>query len=295
MLRLLLDNTSHINIYSELEGAVYFANGDIFPDITTYHNIIENDRMMQDLAFTVDKDLDYESLVKSFLTQIYERKPARVVGSTIHSRFDLIHKIWPNARYIHLIRDPRDVARSCIGMGWVGNVYAGTEIWLEAEERWDKIVGDLNTNSYIELRYEDLVTDPTKELSEICAFLGVSFDERMLDIDKVSTYARPDPKYKEQWKHKLSDAEILSVECQCANLMLKRGYELNFKDQSDYPGTIKKIFYRVESRFKRILFNIDRYGFILWLSYVILKRLPFKALRQKTIAKKDDIDRTHLK
>jgi hypothetical protein len=61
----------------------------------------------------------------------------------VHRHYDRLLRLWPEARFIHLVRDPRDVASSCIGMGWAGNVWTGVTRWIEAERLWDEVRGDL--------------------------------------------------------------------------------------------------------------------------------------------------------
>ena len=46
-------------------------------------------------------------------------------------------------RYIHLLRDPRDVALSTILMGLAGNTYLGVDLWVETEKSWDQLASKL--------------------------------------------------------------------------------------------------------------------------------------------------------
>ena len=69
-----------------------------------------------------------------------------VVGRE-YAMVDRLTRIWPDARFIHLVRDPRDVARSVIPMGWAGNTWVGVERWMEAERLWDRVRSSLPNSS----------------------------------------------------------------------------------------------------------------------------------------------------
>ena len=150
-----------------------------------------------------------------------------MIGATVHRHFDRLLKIWPNARFIHLIRDGRDVARSCIGMGWSGNVWTGVERWLEAESLWNELKPKISADQYTEVNYEDLITQPAEVLTEICQFIGLEYDKAMLNYDQDTTYSKPDPKLIQQWRKKLSEEEIRLVESRASDLLVSRGYELS--------------------------------------------------------------------
>jgi protein-tyrosine sulfotransferase len=90
-----------------------------------------------------------------------------------------IHKVFPKAQFIHIVRDGCDVVASYLE----ARMYQSAE---EAAWRWRTAVGlcrrfgKANARSYLEIRYEDLVTEPQQTVAGICAFLGTPFDERVL-------------------------------------------------------------------------------------------------------------------
>jgi hypothetical protein len=91
-----------------------------------------------------------------------------------------IRSLLPEARFLHIIRDGRDVALSLRGR-WFA---PGQDIPTLAGY-WSRLVGcareaGLGSPSYREVRYEDLVTDPRPVLESICSFLGLVFHPAML-------------------------------------------------------------------------------------------------------------------
>lgn len=294
LLRLLVDHHPQINCFGEFEGAVSQAVGNQWPVMADYHNFVEHDRQTQAYRFTVDKTLDYVGLVKSFLAQQYARDPGKIIGASIHSRMDMLPQLWPEARFIHLLRDPRDVARSCIGMGWVGNVHEGARYWRKPEEHWDLLTRTVDASRRMTVRFEDLVLDPEKELTRICEFLGVNFDAAMLNIDKDTTYSPPSLSFAGQWRNKLSSKEVAWVEYQCQDLMYSRGYTTETVDPRP-PSPLDRFGIFLQNRLYRIGYNVRKYGLLNWLLYVTSKRFGITSLRNRVQERINLIDVKYLK
>lgn len=293
MLRLLLGHHSKINGFGEFEEAVSQGTEAGWPAIGRYHQFLALDRAVQIRGFTVDSSLGYVELVKDFLHQAWLRNQAPIISASVHSNFHLLPKIWPQARFIHLLRDPRDVARSCIGMGWVGNVYEGTRYWIEPEQRWGRLCELVPSSQLLSVRYEDLVAAPERVLGEICNFLGIEYEAQMLALEADTTYSRPDASYAEQWRRKLTPREIRWVEIQCAGLMRARGYE----PASDLRplSILERLWILVQNRTYRWRFNIQRWGLSLWLQHHLAKRLGLKKWYAAVQLQINDIARQHLK
>jgi Sulfotransferase family len=88
----------------------------------------------------------------------------------------------PEARFVHLIRDGRDVvlSRRARGMG------AGKPI-ADTADRWRRRIEEARTQArrlrgrYLELRYEDLVARPEPQLRRVCELIELDYDAAMLD------------------------------------------------------------------------------------------------------------------
>ncbi len=95
--------------------------------------------------------------------------------------------VLEEARFIHLIRDGRDVAvsRRRRGMG-EGKAMADTaRLWSERIKQARKQAKRLR-GRYIELRYEDLAADPEPLLRQICDLCGLEFSPAMLSYHRVA-------------------------------------------------------------------------------------------------------------
>lgn len=94
-------------------------------------------------------------------------------------RMDSIRRTLPEARFVHLIRDGRDVALSLREM-WFS---PGRDIGTQAAY-WRRCVlaaraAGLGRPDYLEVRYEDLVLHTRRTLERICAFAGLSYHDSM--------------------------------------------------------------------------------------------------------------------
>lgn len=294
LLRLLLDHHPEINIFGEFEAAVSQVKGPGWPNLDEYYEFLEVDRQTLAYNLKIPDSSSYVDLVTSLFNQIAKRSKKKIVGASIHSNIDRIPGIWPDAKFIHLLRDPRDVAKSCIGMGWVGNVYDGASYWLDAESNVAKLRNKIKNENIITVTYEDLITNPVQVLTSICNFLSISYEESMLSLEKDTTYKRPNIKYVSQWRGNLSREEVAWVEARCSKLMASRGYAPEV-DPNEYPTQMRVILIRTRGRIKRAIINMNRWGYTNWTLYVVSQRFGPKLLKKRMRLRINKIAETYLK
>jgi hypothetical protein len=98
---------------------------------------------------------------------------------------DRLAATWPDARFVHLIRDGRDAALSVMDVPFgPNNVWAAARSWASAIRRGHK-ARERYPRRMLELRYEDLVSDPAASLAATCSFLDLAYDDDMLSIEKT--------------------------------------------------------------------------------------------------------------
>ncbi|MEJ1339569.1 MAG: sulfotransferase [Candidatus Sedimenticola sp. (ex Thyasira tokunagai)] len=292
-LRLMLDFHPNINNPGECDFLFDMVsdNGE-YSDLSTYKNWLSTSRIFQAAELKVDPNLGFRDLIHSFASQFESDND--VLTMNVHRHFHRIPYLFPDARYIHLLRDPRDVARSCIGMGWVGHVYFGADVWYEAEASWDRLKADLEPNQYIEISYEDILDDVAKGLSKLCEFLGVKYSARMLDYADNSTYGLPDKSLSYQWKRKYSDRELQLVEGKLEGMITAKGYELSgLKPVS--PSMLERISLLVKNKHYRAMFQINRYGLMMFLEGLLVRRVGYSAWRESYKSRRNTVDIKYLK
>lgn len=256
-------------------------------------NKLKSDRIFnsQNLSFSQCSSTSKSQFLMDLVNQVSKNK---VLALNVHRNFDRIPIFFPSAKYIHLVRDPRDVARSCIGMGWAGNVYYGVDHWIDSEQSWQRLKTKLTPNQYITIRYEDLICHPENELKKLCQFLAVKYDQKMLSYSKNSTYEKPNETLVEQWKYKQSRYEIATVELKAAKLMELYGYyqhsDIDFK-----LNLYDMCLLGIQNTMVKNFFDIKRYGVLLWFGEKFTRKLSLNMLRKQVIKKRDVITVKYLK
>lgn len=93
---------------------------------------------------------------------------------------DVLHRLFPEARFICIYRDGRDVALSVIPLRWgPNNVYACARWWQAAIKTWFEAKKELGNNG-MDLSYEELTVHPASSLRRICRFLELPYEDKML-------------------------------------------------------------------------------------------------------------------
>jgi hypothetical protein len=121
LLRLMLGHHPKIAFHQEFEFSVNQIDEDgNFPNLEDYYEFLSSSRIFLRTGFTIDKNLSYPELINDFLLQRQKRDSKPLIGATVHRKFDRLLLFWPKAKFIHIVRDGRDVARSniTIGLGW---------------------------------------------------------------------------------------------------------------------------------------------------------------------------------
>lgn len=127
-------------------------------------------------------------------------------------KLGILHGLFPEARFVHLIRDGRDVGLSHLNWRvktdklhwrlatWGQDPVTTGALWWKWNVRLTQEAGQpLGPEQYYELRYEALVARPEEECSRLCAFLGVPYDEAMLRFHEGRTQRKPGLDPKEAW------------------------------------------------------------------------------------------------
>lgn len=105
---------------------------------------------------------------------------------------ELVNDWIGDARFVHIVRDGRDVALSHQTMPYgSGNIAECARSWVSRVELNTKMGRILGPERYYALRFEDLVNDPEPTLIGLCRFLTVPFDSAMLAYGEMVTEKIP--------------------------------------------------------------------------------------------------------
>lgn len=288
LLRLMLDHHPEIAFDKEFDFVVTLVSDTgRLPSMQSYLKWI---KYVRGVDYTLNPSLSYREQVNDFLRQKRATSGGKKhIGATVHINFDRLRFLWPDARYIHLVRDPRDVARSVLQKGWAGNIYQASGFWIQSEECWDSLITHVPRDHIVEIHYEDLVTQTKAELSRICEFIGVKFTPEMLEYQvDARQYPPPDQSLASQWITKLSPRDVAMVERRTADRMVSRGYTRSANAEPRI-GLLRHQLLMNAGRARQLRSRANRYGRGL-VAINVLGRLGLRPLRKYAQTRINAID-----
>lgn len=186
-------------------------------------------------------------------------------------------QVFPEAPVIHLVRDPRDVARSCVGMGWAGIAYRGVEGWLDTEREWLAAAPGIPAEQRLEVRYEDLIAAPDEHLTAIANLLGVAYHEGFHAYPETSTYSAVDASLAYQWRRKMAPREAQLIEGRVGDLLARYGYEPS-DGGAALPGVFERGGLAYRDFVRRWAGRFRRFGVVDPLLMAVCRRLGMSGL-----------------
>lgn len=184
----------------------------------------------------------YAHLFDLLLRQFGSTRGVRRVGEKTpsHARFiGTLTRFFPGAKFVHIVRDPRAVVSSWRNVPWsTGLPGTDAEVWRRHVAAV-RVSSSTRGSAIHTLSYERLVEQPEAALRDLCSFLEVSFDPRMLrfherelgslDLEREpwkASAAKPlDTAPIDRWRKELSAASVAQIEAVAWFEMKRQGYE----------------------------------------------------------------------
>jgi hypothetical protein len=149
-------------------------------------------------------------------------------------RFTWLAELFPRSRFVHVVRDPRDVCMSrTVQIFNDGSLPGAARHWrahVAAARAAARSLGE----RMIEIRYEQLVSEPRAHLEQLCAFIGIPFDSVMLEYGHEpdvlprhgqDVHARePVQQRLRSWREELTADDVSVIEFIAGELMDATGY-----------------------------------------------------------------------
>jgi hypothetical protein len=163
-------------------------------------------------------------------THVCEKTPTTVW------RLPVLAQMYPDALYIHVVRDGRDVAAS-LARTWTGGAEPSVEEVEAAAREWVEAVGAVRRAApalprFHQVRYEDLLEDPQRVVADLWAWigLGVTNEARAAAAKRLEQRVTPLPTRGEigagKWRS-LPPASRAAVTIATAELLRDLGYPLD--------------------------------------------------------------------
>src|SRR5690606_113661 len=166
----------------------------------------------------------------------------------------LLREIYPDAKFIHLVRDYRGNVNSIFSIYKKISIKKLGQSWVMSNREIEK-AKSLRPENFITLRYEDLLDNPEKELTKLTNFFKLEFHPNMLTYherisDEISAYVNRSPNekvrkvreigiatvhknlskplknsFKDKWKDTFSKEQLEILEKYCGAFAEKYGYK----------------------------------------------------------------------
>jgi hypothetical protein len=153
----------------------------------------------------------------------------------------------PDALFVHIIRDGRDIALSLKKMGgftplpWdrsQTNSLVATALYWEWMVRQGRAHGQKFPVDYIEVRYEDLITNPHETLGKLGDFIGHNLDYDRIQRAGLGRLSETNSSFREEgvaettnplgrWRERLAPADVAAIEATVGDCLEENGYELS--------------------------------------------------------------------
>jgi hypothetical protein len=182
---------------------------EIVPLLQKTHKNIDLGATTHDLNEMIEPE--GKVLYSDFVSELFSRHGIKRGKTLVGSKnpdylrhLDTLRHLWPQAKFVHIIRDGRDVCLSAsarwrgkddyrgfpfllyekpdrIFDAWTEDPVTTTALWWEWTVRLGREFGAaLPPGTYHEMRYEDLVAAPEAQSAALCDFLDIPFHEAML-------------------------------------------------------------------------------------------------------------------
>jgi hypothetical protein len=248
-----------LNQHPSITGAGEF---DFLPRIMTLFRSMEHSTKGGRLAdyFTVDElRRAYARFVESLLLPLADERGTPLLSEK--TPFNVLHftdlaEVLPLARFVLVVRDPRDVVTSILDVGQkasasdrVAPAWTRDAVLAARQVRRCLIAGRVAQETLgprlHTLRYEDLATDPEQALRDTIGFLGLEFDAQMLThsshVSRLSGVWYDEALYNRdvessrvgRWTHDLDPAVAAMVERETGAAAAPFGYRFEPRPRSD--------------------------------------------------------------
>lgn len=199
--------------------------------------------------------------VDSGKTLLGDKSPAYI------NQIDILRTHFPNARYIHIVRDVRDYCLS-INKAWGKNMFRAATNWARSIETLQVHLETLGEQA-IELRYEDLLSDAETEIRRICSFLSIDFEESMLhlknspeNIGDTKGLSEIIPTNTKKYVENISKADLTVIEQLSCNMLRNYRYDVSWNGNQHKLGVFKEGYYQCLDAANLVSSTMDERGLV---------------------------------
>ena len=236
-------------------------------------------------------DWSYAGVIEAFYRSYVRKENKTIWGDKTPSyllNLPLLDSLFPEAKFIHIIRDPRDYCLS-INKAFGKNIYRAAQRWHDSVMKCRQDGRLLSSEKYFEIRYEGLVDLPIDAARSLCAFLNVPFEKNMTNLRKPvgktevgrDTLSVVSKNYG-KWKNQLRERSVRKIEQICGPVMVELGYLNSCKYKGRRLSSTELLLYKTLDGLNMILLGIKSRGLgrlLRSMSKTTIHRVAWKAVK----------------
>ena len=181
------------------------------------------------------------------------------------SHLPLLAEIFPGARFLHVLRDPRDHCLS-VKKSFGKDPIRAADRWRVSVERARRDGASLPA-AYLELRYEVLLEDPERAMREVCAFVGVDYENRMIqlessqeDLGDARGHGGIVRGNSGKWRQGLGARDVERIESIVGEVATAAGYRLTYPGRGTRLGRVERAYRRLKDGVPTLLHHVRHAG-----------------------------------
>jgi hypothetical protein len=157
----------------------------------------------------------------------------------------LLKTHFPDARFVHIVRDVRDYCLS-IHNAWGKNMFRAAQRWTE-DVAGARRAGERFANDFLEVRYEDLLRDPRVVVERVCDLLEIEFHEDMTRLSRPTEWvgdartAEIKSDNVEKYVERMGARTRRKIEAIAGGLLVSLGYPVDGGSVGAKPARVGKV------------------------------------------------------
>ncbi len=166
------------------------------------------------------------------------------------SKVPLLAQHFPSARFILIVRDARDYCLS-INNTWGKNTKRAAQRWADSMLTASEELKSPEIIS-VTIKYEELIEQPTATMRDICHFLGLDFEPKMLELDKpveslgsLAATTSIIVTNKNKFLSSMSDLERRSIEMIAKEALDLYGYSIQYEGPPIRASKLTMMLYKI--------------------------------------------------
>ncbi len=170
------------------------------------------------------------------------------------NHLDCMGQLFADAKFIHLIRDGRDVALSVMGRYWgPKNIHTAAREWQSAIDKVDRFARSARPGQFLEMTYEDLLSAPVRCFGQLIDFLEVDDAGGEL-IERIRRRVSTDlmPNNHNKWRLEWSDRQRAQFEQIAGNALRRHGYDTATSRSAGPSHAWHHIFWSLDNRVRKL-------------------------------------------